>query len=218
MILVTATPLNNTIDDIFAQLKLFQRPKNSTIPGIPNLEKFFNRLKKRFNKLDKNDPEYRETITEVSKEIREKILKHVMVRRTRTDVMTYFKSDMDKQGLTFPDMQDPQKIIYQFDGLLEQVFNQTIQLFQDFRYARYIPLLYYIGNKGLTEFEKQQQRNIGGFIKGILIKCLESSFYAFKKSVGRFIISYEKFIQMFEGGTLYISKNVNVYELLEDDI
>lgn len=218
VILVTATPLNNTIDDIFAQLKLFQAPKNSTIPGIPNLEKFFNRLKKRFNKIDKNDPEYRETITEVSKEIREKVLKHVMVRRTRTDVVTYFKNDMEMQGLTFPDMQDPQKIIYQFDGLLEQVFNQTIQLFQDFRYARYIPLLYYIGNKGLTEFEKQQQRNIGGFIKGILIKRLESSFYAFKKSVGRFITSYEKFIQMFESGTLYISKNVNVYELLEDDI
>ncbi len=217
VILVTATPLNNTIDDIFTQLKLFQTPKNSTIPGIPNLEKFFNRLKKRFSQLDKNDPEYRETITEVSKEIREKILKHVMVRRTRTDVVKYFKSDTETQGLVFPEMQEPQKIIYQFDGLVEQVFVQTIQLFQDFRYARYIPLLYYIGNKGLTEFEKQQQRNVGGFMKGILIKRLESSFYAFKKSVGRFIISYERFIQMFEGGIVYISKNINVYELLDND-
>lgn len=66
VILVTATPLNNTIDDIFAQLKLFQMPKNSTIPGIPNLEKFFTRLKKRINQLDKKDPEYRQTIKEVS--------------------------------------------------------------------------------------------------------------------------------------------------------
>jgi len=217
VILVTATPLNNTIDDIFAQLKLFQMPKNSTIPGIPNLEKFFNRLKKRLIQLDKNAPEYRQTITEISKEIREKILKHVMVRRTRTDVITYFKNDIEVQGLVFPEMQDPQKIIYKFEGHLEQVFIQTIQLFQDFRYARYIPLLYYIGSKGLTEFEKQQQRNVGGFMKGILIKRLESSFYAFKKSVGRFISSYEKFIDMFEEGTVYISKKVNVYELLDND-
>ncbi|MCK5229573.1 MAG: DEAD/DEAH box helicase family protein, partial [Desulfobulbaceae bacterium] len=71
VILVTATPLNNTIEDIFAQLKLFQAPKNSTIPGIPNLERFFNRLKKRFANLEKGDPEYRQAITEVSKEIRE---------------------------------------------------------------------------------------------------------------------------------------------------
>jgi superfamily II DNA or RNA helicase len=217
VILVTATPLNNTIDDIFAQLKLFQMPKNSTIPGIPNLEKFFSRLKKRFNQLDKNDPEYRQTIKEVSGEIREKILKHVMVRRTRTDVTTYFKNDTESQGMVFPEMQDPQKIIYQFEGRIEEVFIQTIHQFQEFRYARYIPLLYYVGSKGLTEFEKQQQRNVGGFMKGILIKRLESSFYAFKKSVSRFVASYEKFIDMYEGGTVYISKKVNVYDLLDND-
>lgn len=217
VILVTATPLNNTIDDIFAQLKLFQMPKNSTIPGIPNLEKFFSRLKKRFNQLDKNDPEYRQTIKDVSGEIREKILKHVMVRRTRTDVTTYFKNDTESQGMVFPEMQDPQKIIYQFEGRIEDVFMQTIHLFQEFRYARYIPLLYYVGSKGLSEFEKQQQRNVGGFMKGILIKRLESSFYAFKKSVSRFVTSYEKFIGMFEGGTVYISKKVNVYDLLDND-
>ncbi|NOT13788.1 MAG: helicase [Methylococcaceae bacterium] len=217
VILVTATPLNNTIDDIFAQLKLFQMPKSSTIPGIPNLEKFFTRLKKRINQLDKKDPEYRQTIKEVSNEIREKILKHVMVRRTRTDVTTYFKNDTESQGMVFPEMLDPQKIIYQFEGGIEDVFIQTIHLFQDFRYARYIPLLYYVGSKGLTEFEKQQQRNVGGFMKGILIKRLESSFYAFKKSVSRFVASYQKFISMYEDGTVYISKKVNVYDLLDND-
>ncbi|MCK5322812.1 MAG: DEAD/DEAH box helicase family protein, partial [Desulfobulbaceae bacterium] len=149
VILVTATPLNNTIEDIFAQLKLFQAPKNSTIPGIRNLEKFFNRLKKRFANLEKGDPEYRQAITEVSKKIREKILKHVMVRRTRADVTSYFKHDMESQNLVFPEMQDPQKIVYHFEGRVESIFNRTIQLFQEFRYARYIPLLYYVGKKRL---------------------------------------------------------------------
>jgi len=217
IILVTATPLNNTIDDIFAQLKLFQAPKNSTIPGIPNLEKFFQNLKKRFKNLDRHDPEYQKVIRQVSQQIRERILKHVMVRRTRTDVLTYFKEDIISQGLAFPEMQDPQKIIYQFEGQLEQVFNSTIKILQTFRYARYIPLLYYIGNKNLTEFERQQQRNVGGFMKGILIKRLESSFFAFRKSIRRFIESYEHFIRMFDTGTVYISKNIDVYDLLDND-
>ena len=217
VILVTATPLNNTIEDIFAQLKLFQAPKKATIPGIPNLEKFFNRLKKRFNGIKKEGSEYRQVITEVSKEIREKILKHVMVRRTRADVTRYFKTDIKTQSLVFPVMQDPQKIVYHFKGNIEAVFSQTIQLFQDFRYARYIPLLYYTGKKKLSEFEKQQQRNVGGFMKGILVKRLESSFYAFKNSVGRFVESYDQFIKMFEAGTIYISKKVNVYDLLGND-
>lgn len=217
VILVTATPLNNTIDDIFAQLKLFQVPKNSTIPGIPNLERFFTSLRKRFQGLDRADPAYKATIKEVSREIRERILKHVMVRRTRTDVLTYFKKDIQQQHLFFPEVQDPRRIVYEFEGALEIVFNQTIGLLQGFRYARYIPLLYYTGSKQLSEFERQQQRNVGGFMKGILIKRLESSFHAFRKSIRRFIESYERFIAMYQSGTVYISKDVDVYELLDND-
>ena len=217
VILVTATPLNNTIDDIFAQLKLFQAPKNSTIPGIPNLERFFASLRGRFKGLDRTDPAYKEAIKAVSREIRERILKHVMVRRTRSDVMTYFKKDTQSQGLFFPEVQDPRRIVYTFEGPLETIFNQTIGLLHEFRYARYIPLLYYSGSKQLSEFERQQQRNIGGFMKGILIKRLESSFYAFRKSIRRFIESYERFISMYDGGAVYISKDVDVYDLLDND-
>ncbi len=217
VILVTATPLNNTIEDIFAQLKLFQRPKNSTIPGIPNLEKFFNVLRRELRKYKKDDPEYKTAIREVSKEIREKVLKYVMVRRTRNDVLTWFKKDIEQQGLTFPEMQDPQKIVYEYQGHIESVFDQTIELLTQFKYARYTPLLYYSGKMEMTEFVKQQQRNVGGFMKGILVKRLESSFFAFKQSIQRFIRSYERFIEMYHGGTVYISKKVNVYDLLDND-
>lgn len=230
VILVTATPLNNTVDDIFAQLKLFQPPKNSTIPGVPNLENFFNKLKRKLKEakptvyfddkankytLPEDDVLYKKAIKEVSDTIRDKVLKFVMVRRTRTDVKTFFKDDMQKQELIFPEVDDPGRIVYHYKYQLESVFNETIELLHTFKYARYIPLLYY--NKGLTEFEKQQQRNVGGFMKGILVKRLESSFYAFKRSIKRFINSYEKFIEMYNQGTVYISKKANVYDLLAND-
>jgi superfamily II DNA or RNA helicase len=217
VILVTATPLNNTVDDIFAQLKLFQAPKNSTIPGIPNLEKYFAGFRTKLSKLEKIDPDYKKLIKEVSDDIRNSILRYVMVRRTRKDVMTFFKNDMELQGLTFPDLDNPQKIVYEYEGELEGTFVETIKKLADFTYARYTPLLYYIGNKTLSEFEKQQQRNVGGFMKGILVKRLESSFHAFRQSVDRFIISYEKFIEMYNNGTVYISKKVDVYDLIESD-
>ncbi len=217
VILVTATPLNNTVDDIFAQLKLFQAPKNSTIPGIPNLEKYFAGFRTKLSKLDKADPEYKKLVKEVSDDIRNSILRYVMVRRTRTDVMTYFKQDMQTQGLTFPGLDNPHKIVYKYEGELEITFNNTIRKLQEFTYARYTPLLYYIGNKALSEFERQQQRNVGGFMKGILVKRLESSFEAFRQSINRFIISYEKFIKMYHNGTVYISKKVDVYDLIEGD-
>ena len=217
VILVTATPLNNTVDDIFAQLKLFQAPKQSTIPGVPNLEKFFSSLRTKLKKADKYDPEYKNLITEISNEIKSIVLRYVMVRRTRSDVITYFNDDIVKQRLVFPNVENPQKIVYEYKGALETIFNETIKLLQSFTYARYTPLLFYIGNRTLSEFEKQQQRNVGGFMKGILVKRLESSFYAFRQSIDRFIQSYQNFIDMFNSGTIYISKKVDVYDLLKND-
>lgn len=215
VILVSATPLNNKTDDIFSQIRLFQSIKKSTIPGVPNLKKFFTRLSGKLKKCKKGTPEYFEAVKEISNDVREKVLKYIMVRRTRTEIVRYFNTDIKEQGLFFPELSDPKRIVYNFDDKIEGVFNETIQKLKSFKYSRYIPLLYL--EKKLTEFEIQSQRNIGGFMKGILVKRLESSFYAFKKSLRRFVKSYEDFINMFENGTVYISKKVNVYDLLESD-
>lgn len=216
VILVTATPLNNKIDDIFAQLKLFQLPKQSTIPGVPNLEDLFNGLNSRLSQYSKDDQQYKEELKRVADEIRDKVLKYVMVRRTRSDVLKYYRDDLNKQGVSFPEVSDPKRLIYEFAGNTEKVFNKTIKLLINFRYSRYTPLLYLADGK-ISEFELQQQRNVGGFMKGILVKRLESSFCAFRNSVDRFCISYNNFIEMFKKGTVYISKKVNVFDLLVND-
>ncbi len=215
VVLVTATPLNNTFLDIFNQIKLFQSPKRSTIPGIINLEKFFNKWLTQLKKHNKTEPEYMEIIKQGSEGIREKVLKYIMVRRTRSEIKKYFSADIEEQGLFFPEVSSPKRLVYQFDATIGIVFNQTIGLLKQFSYSRYMPLVFL--NRQLTEFELQAQRNVGGFMKGILVKRLESSFYAFKKSVGRFVKSYEDFIQMFDEGRVLISKNINVYDLIDED-
>lgn len=215
IILVSATPLNNTFQDIFSQIKLFQIPKRSTIPGVPNLERFFKRIIQPLKALKKSDPKYMELIKKGSKEIREKVLNHIMVRRTRTEITKYFNDDIEEQGLSFPKVESPRRIIYQFDKVIGPVFDQTIEILKQFKYSRYTPLLYL--KKEVSDFDKQSQLNIGGFMKGILVKRLESSFYAFRKTLGRFVESYEKFINMVDQGMVLISKKINVYELLNED-
>jgi len=54
-------------------------------------------------------------------------------------------------------------------------------------------------------------------MKGILVKRLESSFYAFRRTLHRFIASYERFIEMIDQGMVLIGKKVNVYDLLDED-
>lgn len=220
VILVTATPYNNSPWDILSEIKLFQNSKKSTIPNMPDIEEFFKGLARNLRELNRQADyeDYLAVMRENSKEIREKVLKYLMVRRTRTEIVNYYGKDMEKQGLRFPEVAAPAPLYYELNEEEDKIFNSTVELLsQEFKYSRYTPLLYL--KKPLDQLEEQSQRNMGRFMKILLIKRLESSFFAFRNSVGRFIHSYELFLREFEKGNVYISKDYTykVFEYLEND-
>ena len=215
VVLISATPINNYTSDIENQIYLFQPKQSGTINGIKNLEGFFRGLNSKLAKKPKGSAEYMRQLRENSEVIRDRLIREVMIRRTRSEVQKYYEQDLKAQGLSFPKAGSPEKIIYEFDAQTDEAFTETISAIKDFRYVRYTPLLY------LKDKEKYaqllvSQRNMGGFMKGILVKRLESSFYAFRMTLGRFIESYEQFIKMVKSGKVYISKKINVYDLLDD--
>ena len=217
VVLISATPQNNYISDIANQIYLFQNRKNSNImPNQKDLEGFFKKLEKKLKKYDKGTPEYIEVSREVSTEIREKVLNHIMVRRTRKEIMKYYQKDLEAQGLTFPTLNTPEKIVYEFDNKVDVAFNKTLDIIKVLSYARYKSLTYLIDVPPKYKSLLVGQQNMGGFMKGILLKRLESSFYAFNKTLDRFIKSYEQFIEMYKSGTVYISKKYNVYYLMDN--
>lgn len=222
VMLVTATPYNNTPKDILSLLKLFQKAKKSTIPNLPDMEGFFNGLDKKLKKLDrqKDYAKYIGAVKENAREIREKVLKYLMVRRTRTEIEKYFSDDITMQGLKFPDVEKPVPFFYELNEKEDEIFNKTIELIaQKFKYARYMPMLYYEGKEKIDQLELQSQRNMGKFMKILLVKRLESSFFAFRNSVDRFLHSYGMFIKEFDKGNVYVSKKHTnkIFELLEND-
>lgn len=217
VILITATPQNNYSSDIANQIYLFQSKNNSTIiPNNKNIEAFFNRLDSKLKKLDKGTEEYSETLKANSEIIRDQVLRNVMIRRTRNEIMEYYKEDLERQGLKFPELGDPEKIVYTYDDDIEAVFNHTIESIQNLTYARYKPLTYLENVPKEVASLLVSQRNMSGFMKSILVKRLESSFEAFKRTLHRFIKSYEKFLKMCLDGEVYISKKVDVYDLLDN--
>ncbi len=220
VVLVSATPLNNTPQDILSQIKLFQPGKNSTIPNVRNLEAFFGALRRRLKGLDRQrDRElYFRIVQENARETREKILKHLMIRRTRTEIKKYYGEDLERQGLKFPEVANPEPLFYKFNKIEAEVFDETIRaLTHDLKYARYMPLDYYTGER--DEQGIQSQVNLAKFMKILAVKRLESSFTAFLSTLGRFIHTYERVISEFHKGHFFISKKHigKIFELLESD-
>jgi superfamily II DNA/RNA helicase len=220
VILVSATPMNNTPWDILSQVKLFQNGKASTLPNLRNLEAFFGSLQSKLKGLDRQRDRvlYFQTIQANAKAARENVLKYLMIRRTRSEIVKYYGEDMKQQGLNFPDVKNPEALYYKFSKEENEIFNTTIILLgTNFHYARYKPLTYYAGDR--PEQELQSQRNLAKFMKILMIKRLESSFHAFRLTLGRFIHSYERVITEFQKGNVYISKDhiSKVFEALEAD-
>jgi superfamily II DNA/RNA helicase len=220
VILVSATPLNNTPRDILSQIKLFQNAKKSTIPNQENLEAFFSSLERKLRGLDrkKNRNEYLKTVQDNAKQTREKVLKFLMVRRTRTEIKRYYESDLNNQGLKFPEVANPEPLFYKFNKTESRIFSETLRLVtKDFKYARYKPLEYYTGPH--DEGDVQMQRNVAKFMMILLVKRLESSFFAFQNTLTRFIDSYVRVIRETENGHVYISKKhiQKIFQFLDEN-
>ena len=220
VVLVSATPLNNSPFDILSQIKLFQPGKNSTIPNIRNLEAFFGKMQQQLKGLDRQQDreQYFKIVRENAKQTREKILKFLMIRRTRSEIEKYYGADLKQQGLKFPEVANPETLFYKFNKVESEVFDETIRsLTHDFKYARYTPLAYYTGKRDLHEI--QSQRNLAKFMKILTVKRLESSFTAFLSTLGRFIHTYERVIAEFDKGHVFISKKHigKIFDLLESD-
>ena len=92
-LLLTATPLNNSIEDIFNLIRLFTDDTFAPfrIKGIPITEliKRYRDLKKELQKKD--DDKIKKELKKIATEIKQKILDEIMVLRTRKYIMEQFK-------------------------------------------------------------------------------------------------------------------------------
>jgi superfamily II DNA/RNA helicase len=225
VMLISATPLNNRPEDIANQVYLFQDSKDSTLE-VSNLQHFFRKHIDAYKKL-KDNPDIRlvqDGVKEIYKEIREKVIQPLTVRRTRSDLNEHelYKSDLDAQGIVFPDIEKPKKIFYELDDELDALYDRTMYLLSHdidgIKYLRYQAI------KFLKDEKKAKYKNadvasaaLAKLMKTLLVKRIDSSFHAFKQSLNRFTIATEAMTKMFKNGTVYIAPNLNVNEYVMEE-
>lgn len=224
VILISATPFNNSPTDLLSQIKLFQPAHNSTLPNpkVKDLESYFKRLEKRQGMVNKdNDPEkYLSVSKEIATDIRENVLQYLMVRRTRNSITKFYAEDLKRNNMEFPKVNKPIPIFYEFDSYINEVFEETLQLLNNqLTYAKYRPLdVEYQLNPNIKFANSQKM--MGNFIKILLIKRLESGSYSFKKSIDNSINTHKRVLETFKKDGVFItSKNytMKALDLIEEE-
>ncbi len=223
VILVSATPLNNRPSDIANLVYLFQDSKDSTLEKTANLQRFFAPLIKEFDRL-KRDPDnaaVRAGVRAIYDSIRTHVIQPLTVRRTRQDLLAHpaYKEDLIAQGITFPTVKTPEKILYQLPPELDELYDRTIRLLTDpakgLTYNRYRAIAYLKPEKKAVYQQADRiSAQLAFIMKTMLVKRLDSSFFAFKKSLERFASATRQMVGMFERGKIYIAPNLPVNDLL----
>ena len=225
VILVSATPLNNKPEDIANLVYLFQDSKDSTLEE-GNLQRFFREQIDKYRKAkDLKDIELiSKEVKAIYEKIRVKVVEPLTVRRTRTDLMENeaYRKDLEKQNVHFPDVKAPHKIYYQLDTELEELYDKTIRYLKGkekgtLKYYRYQAIKYLLPPKK-DKYKKADLISIqlAGIMKTLLVKRIDSSFYAFKQSLKRYYQANKVMLDMFEKGVIYIAPNLKVNELLSE--
>ena len=108
VVLISATPLNNKPEDIYYLISLFQDIRNSSLSET-NLQKYFYPHIVRYKTLIQQTPLDLQGIQEIFNDIRDKVIKDITIRRTRTDLRKNerYAKDLQVQGVSVPLVADP---------------------------------------------------------------------------------------------------------------
>ncbi|MFP5437257.1 MAG: helicase-related protein [Bacteroidia bacterium] len=220
IVLISATPLNNRPEDIYYLISLFQDVRDSNL-NEPNLQKFFYPHIVKYKQLIQQIPLDLQGIQEVFNDIRDKVVKDITIRRTRTDLNKNerYAKDLKEQGIVFPTVVDPYANEYQLSHSLAELFLDTANSIIDknrIDFFRYQAIAYLTddANNGLYQSAKTISRSLAYIMQTQLIKRLESSFYAFKKSLNKITISTSQMIEMYERDSIFIAPDLDISELL----
>ena len=216
VMLISATPMNNTPADLYYQILMFQDPRHCTIDGVPNLTAFFSPLVVEFRKMRQQENFDLKQFKKLAERVRDRVIKPLTVRRTRTDIESIARYNKDIHG--FPKVAKPIKKEYELNNHLANLFEEAMQtLDKKLTYARYQAIAYLkpeVSN-GLYDNAELISRSLAGIRKNGLVKRLESSFYAFKISVENFRQANENMINMWENDRIFIAPDMDINKLYE---
>lgn len=225
VIMLTATPISNSVNDLKNQLKLFPADRISNVPPLGNtsLDEYFKGVEQDFQLTIPGQDKIRE------------LLRHILIRRTRKQIQDnfakkennryYLESSQGKKYFPKRSLDNPRE--YDIDKVYLNSFEQTQEYVNQLRLARYSPGAYLkeeYQNTTHPQYKKYRDldahmASLVGLVRTGLLKRMESSVAAFHSSVRNYAEGSEKFMEFLSKGIVPIGKDYQdaIYKHITDD-
>ena len=198
VLLMTATPINNSVWDLYHQLILITRGDDTWYAGrgpIPNLRDAFQAIEKGNSGSGLLDT-----------------MMLSLVRRTRHDIRSMQEAgetmEVNGQPLRFPEHEIPKAVDYSLQGLYGNIYLDIIDAIEHLNFAVYRLDEYGVetGEKETRAQLRQRNANFVGIMRTILLKRMESSQAALTSTVRSLVDYLNLFLARLEQGRVLTPK------------
>lgn len=174
LILLTATPINNDLLDLYQQINLFTRGDLGyfAAAGIGDLRKYFIAAR-------------REVGDQTSAVALFNLLEEVVIRRTRPFIRkAYPEATINGEKITFPDRK-LKTVRYDLEATYRGIYEEVVSGIESLKLAPYNIEAYKKKGVAVDELEAGREQALVGIFKSRYLKRFESSIAAFRISVRR---------------------------------
>ena len=175
IILLTATPINNDLLDLYHQINLFTQGDRSyfSAAGIGDLYKYFLKARRGSN-----------TNRLIGTEIFN-LLEEIVIRRTRHYIKkAYPEATVKGRKISFP-QRKLKTVKYDLEATYQHIYEQVVNGISQLKLSPYNLEAYKKEGVAVDEMEKGRQLALVGIFKSRYLKRFESSIEAFRISVRR---------------------------------
>jgi len=225
-LLLTATPLNNSISDIFNLIRLFIddtfAPFRIKGISITDLIKKYRSLKKELEKRD--DDKIKKDLKNIAAKIKQKILDEIMVLRTRRYIMEQFKDiKVNEKPLIF---KDPKPYSLDYSPFYKKDYQALINTIGDnlnrvlFEYTKLYGTRFIVFEEETVDEEEPAKRliDVADLFKLLLGKRLESGIYPFETTLKRIYEKEKIFYEIFKVQIDRILKEEDLRDLIREAV
>ena len=217
--MLTATPINNKLDDLYHLINYIAQSNQEHFAGIRirNLRKHFLENEKR---MEGKHPETDVVELAESEDFlrTDDLLKHILIQRSRKYVKN---SEGGGDGPLFPERQRPRVVNYSLKSVYETLYGEIKEAFD--RQNPFLSLAIYNTSAYHKDPDKrtvEYQKLVIGLIRTLLLKRLESSFKAFEASVEDLLAKMARFLQYYSSELFeaWDKTNRRWWKLVQDHI
>ncbi|HVB23046.1 MAG TPA: helicase-related protein [Ktedonobacteraceae bacterium] len=186
LILLTATPINNTVFDLYNQINLFTGGDRSyfAAAGIGDLQRYFMIARRANRQQDSGIALFN-------------LLEEIVIRRTRPFIKeAYPNATIKGQPINWPERR-LKTIRYNLETTYDGIYDRIVSRVEGLRMAPYRLETYKKQGIQRDQFEEGREEALVGIFKSRYLKRFESSAEAFRISVNRalqFLETFESYI------------------------